>query len=89
VTKFQVLAKRKTETAFDPGWNEHSEQEAHNADAAIRAAYMKSSDRVLAMVAIPARSWKPTPIRIETVTKVVLGDTLNDERKLSEAGEGK
>lgn len=76
MTKFVVLARQRSPRDEGwLGWLTHSEQEAHNAEAAIRAAYMKDSEGVLEMVAIPARSWKPQPIRTETSTRVVLGST--------------
>jgi hypothetical protein len=73
-TKFQILVKYRD---GDGGWSEHGTEEAHNAEVAVRSNYLKNvadSSQVLAMVAVPARSWKPTPIRTETVTRVVLGD---------------
>jgi hypothetical protein len=79
MTKFQILARFDDE---DKGWFERGIEEAHNAEAAVKASYMKNSKgRILAMVAVPARSWKPTPIRTETVTKVVLGDEPQPERE--------
>lgn len=82
MTRFVVLAQ--IQAPRDPawqGWQEHSEQEAHSAEAAIKAAYMKSSDQVLAMVAVPARSWRPQTIRTETVKRVVLGAAGEDTPK--------
>lgn len=69
MTKFKIL--------FRDGsgyWNEHDEREAHTAEQAVKASYLKKPDgAIVEMVAIPMRSWKPTPIRTETVQKVVLG----------------
>lgn len=70
MTRFQILAK--TESA---GWTERGTEEAHNAEAAVKASYMKnSSGGVTKMVAVPARSWKPQTIRTETTQRVILGD---------------
>lgn len=56
-------------------WKEWHTIEAHSASAAIRNAYLKApAEDVLAVVAVPERSWKPTAIRTETTTRVVLGD---------------
>lgn len=71
MTKFQILCRTNKH-----GWATNGAEMAHNAEAAVKASYMKRPDpEILEMVAIPFRSWKPTPIRTETVTKVVLGDT--------------
>lgn len=70
MTRFQILAK--TESG---GWTERGTEEAYNAEAAVKASYMKnSSGGVTQMVAVPARSWRPTQIRTETQTKVILGE---------------
>lgn len=69
MTRFVILRAGK-----GTGWYEAGLQEAPNAEAAVKAAYLKKPDaETVAMVAVPARSWKPTSIRTETVQKVVLG----------------
>ena len=71
VTKYQILA-REGDTV---NWTIQDEVEAANVDAAIRDWYMRYTPvNVTAVVAVPSRSWKPTPIRTETKTRVVLGD---------------
>lgn len=69
VTTFQILCRTKE------GWKTNGIEEAHNAEAAVKASYLKRPDpAILEMVAVPGRSWKPTKIRTETVTKIVLGE---------------
>jgi hypothetical protein len=70
VTRFQVLAQLKDRGS---GWHPYSVEEAHSVEKAIKLAYMKRPEEVLAMVAVPERSWKPQTIRTETQTRVVLG----------------
>lgn len=54
----------------------HTEIEAHNAAAAIRAhAEALGGDATGTYVAVPSRSWKPTPVTVETTTQIKLGDT--------------
>jgi hypothetical protein len=71
VTRFQILYKDADKPDW---WIERGTEDAHSAKAAVRQAYLKKPSSIAVMVAVPARSWKPTPIRTETVTKVVLGE---------------
>lgn len=69
MTKFIVLTKA------DGGcWTETGHEDAYSAQQAAKTAYLKNPKNVVAIVAVPERSWRPTPIRVEQVTKVVLGD---------------
>jgi hypothetical protein len=76
MTKFKLLVQKNHAGGTMPeAWHEWREEEASGAAAAIRKAYMRGDTQdVLAVVAVPARSWKPTPVRTETVSRVVLGE---------------
>lgn len=69
MTRYVVL--QQDDSGF---WSEITEIEAHTADQAATNAYMKNPVNVRAIVAVPKRSWRPTPIRTEVKTKVVLGE---------------
>lgn len=71
MTKFQILA-----TSADPGpWTPYGVVEAHSAKQAMTNWYMRHTPPdVVAVVAVPVRSWNPQKIRTETQTKVVLGE---------------
>jgi hypothetical protein len=71
MTKYVVLVKKQA--GF---FEEFAVEEAGNAEQAARTAYMKNTpdSQVVAIVAVPERSWKPTPVRTETVSRVVLGE---------------
>ena len=60
-------------------WTELTPVVTHSAREAVQKAYMKQPHDCVAIVAVPARSWKPTPIRTETTTRVVLGDEPQPE----------
>jgi hypothetical protein len=80
VTRFQILATFRGEN----GWHERGQEEAHSAEQAVKASYMKDSEGVLAMVAVPLRSWRPQAIRTETVRKILLGGEAEPVEKPSE-----
>lgn len=70
MTSFQIL------TRDDSGsWRERGTEEAHNAKSACERSYLKDPDgAVTAIVAVPSRSWRPQPIRLEErPPKVVFG----------------
>jgi hypothetical protein len=70
VTRFQILARND-----EHNWNEAQVVEAHSAEAAIRNWYMRHTpENVLAVVAVPERSWKPQQVRVETTKRVVVGE---------------
>jgi hypothetical protein len=61
-------------------WNEHGDHvAASSSDAAIRAhanRFAKPQDAAGTYVAVPSRSWKPTPVEVDTVTTVKLGEAV-------------
>jgi hypothetical protein len=72
VTSFVLLTRQDSSKQ----WTEAGILEAHSAAQAMRDGYLRlpNKSNVVAVVAVPVRSFRPTPIRTETVTKVVLGD---------------
>jgi hypothetical protein len=72
VTSYLVLT---TSTAGEKTpWLERDIVEASSAEAAMRNWYMRQTPQeVVAIVAVPARSWKPMPVKVETRQRIVLG----------------
>lgn len=67
MTDYIVLARNN-----DGCWIEGPAVEAQSAEAAIRAA-LDGSASSKAYVAVPARSWKPLTVKVETVQRVHVG----------------
>ena len=76
MTRFQLLAKyEESPENRNQGWLELIVEDAHNGDDAIKKAYLAKPDgKIVAVVAVPLRSWKPKVIRAENVIKVQFGD---------------
>jgi len=78
VTKYRLLAANIDDHI--KSWRDWGTIEATSAEAAIRNAYMKNPDTdVKALVAVPERSWKPTLIRTENVTRLIIGERAEKE----------
>lgn len=73
-TRYVILTRKPSaaEGSHQP-WAQAGEIAAKSADAAIRAHAAKDPTNGLELVAIPARSWQPRKITVETSTKVTLG----------------
>lgn len=67
MTSYIVLARNN-----DGCWIEGPTVEATSAEAAIRAA-IDGTDQQQAYVAVPARSWKPLAVSVETIKRVHVG----------------
>jgi hypothetical protein len=67
VTKYAVLHKHPA----DGDWTEIERVDATSADAAIRAV-AAATDGSGTFVAVPARSWRPKNVTLETKTRTVL-----------------
>ena len=64
--------------AANPYWQEHGpRQQAVSAEAAIRKAITAATTppypEDASFVAVPARSWKPLTVTVETTTRVKIG----------------
>jgi hypothetical protein len=57
---------------IDGSWDRVDGVEAHSAEAAIRT-HVAQAKTTGTFVAIPERSWKPTPVTVETQTVVKVG----------------
>ena len=68
-------------------WRELDTVSARSASEAVHKVYMAKPHDCAAIVAVPARSWKPTPIRTETTTRVVLGDEPEPVKEAGGEGE--
>jgi len=78
VTKYRLLASSIDEETKT--WKDWGTIDAESAQSAVRAGYMRNPDgAVKQLVAVPERSWKPTMIRTESVTRVVIGEHATKE----------
>jgi hypothetical protein len=72
VTSYLVLTRNKDHDGAE--WTERDIVEASSEEAAKRNWYMRHTPQeVVAIVAVPARSWKPQPVRVESKPRIVLG----------------
>jgi len=65
VTEYLLLEKTK-----DDAWTVAGKKEAASARAAIRAALAGENGTAGTFVAIPARSWQPVTVKVETALKL-------------------
>jgi hypothetical protein len=73
MTKFVILAQ-----VGDGGWRERGAPlEAHSGEAAIR----KHAADAGTFVAVPARSWKPVTVEVETTRQIKLAPVSAGEPK--------
>lgn len=74
MTNFVVLYRSADDD--HAGWRERGNVEAHNAEAAVRASFLKNpAGGITSMVAVPERSWRPVAIRTEKQPdKLILGE---------------
>lgn len=74
MTTYLVLYKpiqQANSASTAQGWAERARVEASSADAAIRQYVEKASDQGQ-YVAVPARSWTPRTVKVETTKRIEL-----------------